>query len=238
MSQLVKLLRAAGRASGRSTAGFGARTQEQQKKRILLFAAVPSGDSETARAAVTAGADAIEVSAASLSKVAGLAETISVPIGVNFSGGNAADKEAIEKSGAAYVVVGTDAPASIFLLDGVDVVIRIDKRPEDTELKVLNFLPNKAVEVEAPNAGDLTVEALMVRRVERELISKPLILRVDDAHSAATAETLSLMAPNAVIVPEKAVSEWREALLAIKEPDERDDDTPTISLRAPAQAAS
>src|SRR5690348_11508809 len=94
MSQLVKLLRNAGRTTGRPAAGFGAR-QGDLRSRLVLVAALPGIDAAAAKKAIAAGADAVEVTAEHGSKASDQLKTLvaalDAPVGVAFPGALPAD---------------------------------------------------------------------------------------------------------------------------------------------------
>jgi len=239
MSQLVKLLRSAGRATGRPTAGFGSRSQESAKKRLILIASLAKADAAAAKAAFAAGADLVEVvggvSAADLKALTG---AVDGPVGIAFSGGvTGADLESLDDSGVDYVTVEAgDVPASVFLLENLAVVLEVKQEFADTMLKMLNFLPAKAVQVDSP--GDIagfTVKELMQKRVDRELINKPLLMKVGSGVKPPDAQLLALVGPNGLVVPAADVAAWKDAVADLKEPSDNDDETGgTISLKAPA----
>lgn len=236
MSQLVKLLRDAGRSSGRPTAGFGARSQEARRKRIILVAALEGPDLARAKAAAEAGADAVEVS--TNKNVNELAAALAVPVGLCLSGALPAtfDFRAMDGSGLDYVKVEAgDVPASVFLMEGPAVVLELKEDFSDTMLKMLNFLPAKAVQVDAPdNIEGFTIKQLMEKRVDRELIGKPLLMKVGSRIKPEAAQLLALVSPNGLVVPAADVPAWKVALADIKELSEDDEPSGAISLKAPA----
>ena len=239
MSQLVKLLRSAGRATGRPTAGFGARSQEGAKKRLILIASLAKPDAAAAKAAFAAGADLVEVaggvSAADLKE---LTAAVDGPVGIAFSGGVvSSDFSALDDSGLDYEKVEAgDVPAGVFLLENPAVVLEVKQEFTDTMLKTLNFLPAKAVQVDSPDdIAGFTIKELMQKRVDRELISKPLLMKVGGGVKPADAQLLALVAPNGLVVPAGDVDSWKDAVANLKEPSDSDDETGgTISLKAPA----
>ena len=242
MSQLVKLLRNVGRITGRPTAGFGAR-QEDSRSRLVLVAALPSIDAAAARKAIAAGADAVEVAAEHSAKAAdqlkALVAGVDAPVGVAFSGALPADYDfaALDETGVDYVKVEAgDVPATVFLLEKAAVVLEVKESFTDTMLKMLNFLPAKAVQVDSPeDVQGFTVKRLMEARVDRELVGKPLLIKVGDAIKPEAAQMLALIAANGLLVPAADVAAWKTAVAAIKEPAaEEDSGSAHISLRAPA----
>src|SRR5438067_7402810 len=93
MSQLVRLLKNAGRVSGRPTAGFGSR-QEGARKRLVLVAALDGPDTAAAKKAIAAGADVVEVpaqSGKSLDQVKSLVGAVNAPVGMRLEGDLSAD---------------------------------------------------------------------------------------------------------------------------------------------------
>jgi len=98
------------------------------------------------------------------------------------------------------------------------------------------FLPAKAVQVDSPeDVQGFTVKRLMEARVDRELIHKPLLIKVGAAIKPEAAQLLALLAPNGLVVPAAEVSAWEKALADLKEPVDADDAGGShISLRAPA----
>jgi hypothetical protein len=244
VSQLVKLLRNAGRATGRPTAGFGAR-QEASKKRLILVAALDGFDVAAAKKAIAAGADVIEVAGDAGGNVAeqlkALVEGADAPVGVSFSGGVAADFDfrPLQEAGADYVKVEAgDVPATVFLLDSAAVVLEVKETFSDTMLKMLNFLPARAVQVDSPeDVQGFTVKRLMEARVDRELIGKPLLIRVGAAIKPEAAQLLALIAPNGLVVPAADVAAWQQAVADLKDSVDSDEDSgANISLRAPTAA--
>jgi hypothetical protein len=242
MSQLVKLLRSVGRSTGRPTAGFGARS-EDSRKRLALIAALSGADAGTAKSALEAGADAVEVvvehGSKALDQLKALVEAVSAPVGVSFSGSipPGFDFRKLEEAGIDYVKVEAgDVPATVLLLETAAVVLEVKDSFSDTMLKMFNFLPAKAVQVDSPeDVQGFTVKRLMEARVDRELIGKPLLIKVGDAIKSEAAQLLALIAPNGLVVPAKDVAAWQQALADLKDPVDTDDDTGAkISLRAPA----
>jgi hypothetical protein len=242
MSQLVKLLRSVGRSTGRPTAGFGARSQDS-RKRLALIAALSGADAGTAKSALEAGADAVEVvvehGSKALDQLKALVEAVSAPVGVSFSGSipPGFDFRKLEEAGIDYVKVEAgDVPATVLLLETAAVVLEVKDSFSDTMLKMFNFLPAKAVQVDSPeDVQGFTVKRLMEARVDRELIGKPLLIKVGDAIKSEAAQLLALIAPNGLVVPAKDVAAWQQALADLKDPVDTDDDTGAkISLRAPA----
>jgi hypothetical protein len=242
MSQLVKLLRSVGRSTGRPTAGFGARS-EDSRKRLALIAALSGADAGTAKSALEAGADAVEVvvehGSKALDQLKALVEAVSAPVGVSFSGSipPGFDFRKLEEAGIDYVKVEAgDVPATVLLLETAAVVLEVKDSFSDTMLKMFNFLPAKAVQVDSPeDVQGFTVKRLMEARVDRELIGKPLLIKVGDAIKSEAAQLLALIAPNGLVVPAKDVAAWQQALADLKDPVDTDDDTGVkISLRAPA----
>jgi hypothetical protein len=239
MSQLVKMLRSAGRATGRPTAGFGSRNQDSGKKRLILIAALAKPDVAAAKAAFAAGADLVEVAAGiEVAKLKELTSSVDGPLGIAFGGGVASgDFSALEDSGVDYVKVEAgDVPASVFLLETPAVVIELRQEFSDTMLKMLNFLPAKAVQVDSPDdIAGFTIIELMEKRVDRELISKPLLMKVGANAKPADAQLLALVAPNGLVVPAADVAAWKDALSNLKDPADNEDETGgAISLKAPA----
>jgi len=241
MSQLVKLLRGAGRVTGRPTAGFGARQEGRQ--RLILVAALDGPDTAAAKKAVEAGADVLELpltDAKSADRLKDLAKAVEAPVGVALTGALAPDFDfaKLEAAGADYVKVEAgDAPATVFLLENAAVVLEVKESFSDTMLKMLNFLPAKAVQVDAPeDLQGLTIKRLMEARVDRELIGKPLLLRVGATIKPEAAQLLALISPNGLVVPAANVAAWKQAVADLKEPPETDDGGANISLRAPSAA--
>ena len=238
MSQLVKLLRSAGRSSGRPTAGFGTRGQDSGRKRLIVVAALDSADAGKARAAFQAGADAVEIPyRVKLPDLKDL--TAAGPVGLSFSGSVPGDFDfrALEDSGLDYVSVEAgDVPAGVLLLEGPSVVVAVKESFSDTMLKTLNFLPARIIQVDAPeNVARFTVKQAMEKRVGRELIGKPLLLKVGPGIKPEAAQVLALVAPNGLIVPAADVAAWKAAVADLKEPSEDDDGgASNISLKAPA----
>ncbi|HEX6513702.1 MAG TPA: hypothetical protein VF157_15470 [Chloroflexota bacterium] len=241
MSELIKLLRTAGRSTGRPTAGFGAR-QSEGRKRLIVVAALPGPDAEAAKKAVAGGADALEVQADPGSKASdqlkSLAAAVEAPLGVAFSGAVPPefDFRQLEDSGVDYVKVEAgDVPASVFLLEKPAVVLEVKESFSDTMLKMLNFLPARAVQVDAPeDVQGFTIKRLMEARVDRELVGKPLLMRVSAATKPEAAQLLALISPNGLVVPAADVAAWKQAVADLKEPAEGDEERGNISLRAPA----
>jgi len=240
MSQLVKLLRNAGRTTGRPTAGFGSR-QEGPRKKLILVAALDSADAGAAKKAIEAGADAVEVplepAAKAVDQVKDLVSAISAPVGVAFNGSVPPDFDFGRLEGVDYVKVEAgDVPATVFLLEGPAVVLEVKESFSDTMLKMLNFLPAKAIQVDSPeDVQGFTVKRLMEARVDRELVGKPLLLKVGAAVKPEAAQLLALISPNALVVPAADVAAWGKAVAELKEPPEDDEGKGgNISLRAPA----
>lgn len=242
MSQLVKLLRNAGRVSSRPTAGFGAR-QEDSRKKMIVVAALDSAEAAAAKMAVEAGADALEITAEHGSKMLdqlkSLISAVEAPVGVAMTGAVPVDFDfrKLEEAGADYVKVETgDVPATVFLLEKAAVVVEVREEFSDTMLKMLNFLPAKAAQVDSPeDVQGFTVKRLMQARVDRELIGKPLLMKVSSAIKPENAQLLALIAPNGLVVPAAEVAAWAKAVADLKEPAGDDADAgATISLRAPA----
>jgi len=242
VSQLVRLLRNAGRVSGRPTAGFGAR-QEESRKRMILVAALDGADSTAAKKAIEAGADAVEIAAEhgskALDQLKNLIAAVDAPVGVVLSGTVPADFDfhALDELGVDYVKVEAgDVPATVFLLEKAAVVLEVRESFSDTMLKMLNFLPAKAVQVDSPeDVQGFTVKRLMEARVDRELVGKPLLMKVSTAIKPENAQLLALIAPNGLVVPAAEVAAWSKAVADLKEPVDTDSDSAgTISLRAPA----
>lgn len=244
MSQLVRLLKNAGRITGRPTAGFGSR-QEGPRKRLILTAALDHIDAGAAKKAIEAGADVIEVTAEhggkALDQLKDLIKMVDVPVGVRMPGEVPPDFdfEALAKTGVDYIKVEAgEVPATVFLVEGPAVVLEVKETFSDTMLKMLNFLPAKVVQVDSPeDIQGFTVKRLMEARVDRELVGKPLLMRVGASIKPAAAQLLSLIAPNGLVVPANDVAAWKEAVANIKEPEEDEDHTGPISLRAPTTAA-
>lgn len=241
MSQLVKLLRSAGRVTGRPTAGFGAR-QEQPRKRLILVAAVDGFDVAAAKKAVEAGADVLEVAAEHGSKafdqLKSFLGSVEAPVGVTLPGSVPADFDfaALEEAGVDYVKVEAgEVPATVFLLEKAAVVLEVRETFSDTMLKMLNFLPAKAVQFDSPeDVQGFTVKRLMEARVDRELVGKPLLIKVSAAIEPEHAQLLALIAPNGLVVPAAEVAAWEKAVAGLKEPSDDDSGSGTISLKAPA----
>lgn len=247
MSQLIKLLKNAGKASSRPSAGFGARSQEPPRKKLVLIAALSAPDVAEARKAVEDGADAIEFpydpgAPAAGEAIVELTEAVSVPVGAAISGtvSKGFDVKALEGKGLDYLKVEAgDVPATVFLAEGVTVVLELKETFADTMLKMLNFLPAKAVQVDSPDTVEgFTVKQLMEKRVDRELISKPLLMKVGSTIKPDAAQLLTLISPNALVVAAADVAAWNEAITNIKDLDEEEEETGTISLRAPVAAAA
>jgi hypothetical protein len=237
MSQLVKLLRSAGRATGRPTAGFGSR-QDSGRKRLILVAALDDTSLDKARKAVAAGADAVEAptqhGGKAMEQLKALVAGLEVPVGAALGGGLPGDLDlkALEETGVDYVKVEAgDVPASVFLLDGPSVVLEVKENFTDTMLKMLNFLPAKVVQVDSPDKiEDFSVKQLMEKRVDRELIGKPLLMKVGAHIKPEAAKLLNLVSPNGLVVPAAEVAAWREAVADLKEPTE-DEVEPGAGLR-------
>ena len=245
MSQLVRLLRSAGRATGRPTAGFGAR-QENGRKRLILVAALDDASADKARKAVAAGADLVEVTgqhgSKALDQLKALVAEVDAPIGVAFDGRVPADFDFKAFEAAANVdyvkVEAGDVPASVFLLEGPAVVLEVKETFTDTMLKMLNFLPAKVIQVDSPDKiQEFTVKQLMEKRVDRELIGKPLLMKVGPGIKPDAAQLLNLVAPNGLVVPAADVAAWKEALADLKEPAD-DDDEMSAGLRVHVQATA
>jgi hypothetical protein len=244
MSQLVRLLKNAGRVTGRPSAGFGSR-QEAPRKRLVLVAALDGIDSAAAKKAIGAGADAIEVSAPQGSKAVdqlkSLVEGVQAPVGAALAGAVAADFDfqGLAQTGIDYLKVEAgDVPATVFLTEGAAVVLEVKESFSDTMLKMLNFLPAKVVQVDSPeDIQGFTIKRLMEARVDRELIGKPLLMKVGASIKPRAAQLLALIAPNGLVVPASEVAAWTEAVADLKEPEEDEDYTGPISLRAPTPAA-
>jgi len=241
MSQLIKLLRNAGRGGGRPTAGFGAR-QDDSRKRLILVAALAGVDPEAAKKAIEAGADAVEVTAEhgakALDQLKALVAAVDVPVGASFPGAVAPDFDfsALDGSGIDYVKVEAgDVPARVFLLENAAVVLEVKESFSDTMLKMLNFLPAKAVQVDSPeDVQGFTVKRLMEARVDRELVGKPLLIKVGDAIKPEAAQMLALIAANGLVVPAADIAAWQKAVAELKDPVDSDEASSHISLRAPA----
>jgi len=243
VSQLVKALREAGRSGGRPTAGFGARSQTADRKRVVLVGALAAADGAKVKAAFEAGADAVEItlepSAAALAKVKDVASSASGPVGIAFNGAIPADFDVtvLDASGVDFVRVDSgDVPAAILLLEGPAIVLRVSEEFSDTMLKMLNFLPAKIIQVDSPaDIASFTVRELMEKRVDRELIGKPLLMSVAAGVPASAAQVLALVSPNGLVVPAADVPAWKDAIANLKEPSEDEDSGgANISLKAPA----
>src|SRR5579862_644851 len=243
MSQLVRLLKNAGRVTGRPTAGFGSR-QEAARKRLILVAALDSPDSAAAKKAIEAGADAVQVTAEhgskALDQLKALLSGLEAPVGAVLTGAVPADFDfkKLAETGVDFVTVEAgDVPATVFLVDGPAVVLEVKESFADTMLKMLNFLPAKVVQVDSPeDIQGFTIKRLMEARVDRELIGKPLLMKVGASIKPEAAQLLALMAPNGLVVPAAEVAAWKEAVADLKEPSE-DDESGPISFRAPTTAA-
>jgi len=243
MSQLVKLLRSAGRVTGRPTAGFGAR-QEGAHKRLVLVGVLDSADAAAAKKAVEAGADAVEVpadhGAKAIDQLKSVISAVEAPVGVAFSGAVPVDFDfrKLDEAAADYVKVEAgDVPATVFLLENAAVVLEVKESFSDTMLRTLNFLPAKAVQFDSPeDVKGFSVKRLMEARVERELIGKPLLLKVSEAFKPDAAQLLALIAPNGLVVPAADVAAWRAAVADMKELPEDEGSGTSISLRAPPAA--
>ena len=75
----------------------------------------------------------------------------------------------------------------------------------------------------------------MEKRVDRELIGKPLLMNVGASIKSDAAELLALVAPNGLVVPAADVADWKQAVADLKEPSDSDDEgSGTNSLKAPA----
>ncbi len=241
MSQLVKLLRSAGRVTGRPTAGFGAR-QEESRRRLVLIAALDSADVSAAKKAVEAGADVVEVTAEhgakALDSLKELLASIEAPVGAVLPGTVPSnfDFKALDESGVDYVKVEAgDVPATVFLVEKAAVVLEVRESFSDTMLKMLNFLPAKAVQVDSPeDVQGFTVKRLMEARVDRELVGKPILMKVSAAIKPEHAQLLALIAPNGLVVPAAEVAAWAKAIADLKEPVDTDEPGGQISLKAPA----
>ncbi|MDE3076703.1 MAG: hypothetical protein KGJ86_14895 [Chloroflexota bacterium] len=246
MSQLVKLLKNAGRATGRPTAGFGARSQEAPRRRLVLIAALDGPDIDAARAAIEAGADVVEIPVRAdagdkdLVAVGELIAELPVPVGVAVPGSVPAgfDARALEGKGLDYLKVEAgDVPATVFLAEGLAVVLEVKESFSDVMLKMLNFLPAKAIQVDSPDTVEgFTVKRLMEERVSRELIGKPLLMRIGASIKPAAAQLLTLVAPNALVVPAAEVGPWKRAIADLKDFEEEESETGPISLKAPVSA--
>ncbi|GEM_PF-2941297 len=246
MSQLVKLLRTAGRSTGRPAAGFGTH-QETARKRLIVVAVLETAAVDKARQALEAGADAVEVvfdrGKGAVAKLKELAAALDAPVGAVLPGAVERDFNFAELEGLGldYVKVEAgDVPASVFLLEGPAVVLDVRESFGDTMLKMLNFLPAKVVQVDAPdNIRDFSVKQLMEKRVDRELIGKPLLMKVGPEVRPESAKLLALVAPNGLVVPAADVKGWVEAAAELKEPVDADEDTgANISLRVPSETTA
>ncbi|HLY64219.1 MAG TPA: hypothetical protein VKU60_01695, partial [Chloroflexota bacterium] len=201
-------------------------------------------DAAAARKAIEAGADALEVPAQhggkALDQLKGLIESVPAPVGVGLSGPVVADFDfhALEGLGLDYVKVEAgDVPATVFLVEGSAVVLEVKESFSEIMLKMLNFLPARIVQVDSPeDIQGFTVKRLMEARVDRELIGKPLLMKVGASIRPDAAQLLALMAPNGLVVPAAEVAAWKEAVADLKEPSE-DDESGPISFRAPTTAA-
>ena len=242
MSQLVKLLRNVGRVTGRPAAGFGSRS-EATRKRLVLVAALPGMDAAAAMKAVEAGADVVEVAAEhgslALDQLKALATEVEAPVGVSFAGTVPPDFDftRLDDLGIDYVKVEAgDVPATVFLLENAAVVLEVKETFTDTMLKMLNFLPARAVQVDSPeDVQGFTVKRLMEARVDRELVGKPLLMKVSTAIKPEAAQLLALIAANGLVVPAAEVASWAKAVAELKEPSDAEDERGgQISLRAPA----
>jgi hypothetical protein len=200
-------------------------------------------DPEAAKKAVAAGADAIEVTAEhgpkALDQLKAVLAAVEVPVGVSFPGSVQPDFDfaALDATGIDYVKVEAgDVPARVFLLEQAAVVLEVKETFSDTMLKMLNFLPAKAVQVDSPeDVQGFTVKRLMEARVDRELIGKPLLIKVGDAIKPEAAQMLALIAANGLVVPAADVAAWEKAVADLKEPADADENGGShISLRAPA----
>jgi len=246
VSQLIKLLKNAGKASGRPSAGFGARGPEAPRKKLVLIATLSSISAAEARKAVDNGADAIEFpfdpASSSAAAIAEVTEAVSVPVGAAISGSvpGSFDTKLLEGKGLDYLKVEAgEVPATVFLAEGISVVLELKETFADTMLKMLNFLPAKAIQVDSPDSVEgFTVKQLMEKRVDRELISKPLLMKVGASIKPDAAQLLTLIAPNALVVAAADVAAWNEAITNIKDLDEEEEETSPISLRAPVVAAT
>jgi len=244
MSQLIRLLKSAGRTTGRPTAGFGT-GRGPARRRLILIAALDGADAAAAKKAIEAGADAVEVpgpsSGKTLDQIKSLVTGVPAPIGVSFAGGLAAnfDFKGIDEVGVDYIKVEAgDVPATVFLLENAAVVLEVRESFSEIMLKMLNFLPAKALQVDSPeDIQGFTVKRLMEARVDRELIGKPLLMRVGASIKPEAAQLLALIAPNGLVVPAANVGAWKEAVADLKEPTDGDGETGPISLRAPTTAA-
>ncbi|MGH2366221.1 MAG: hypothetical protein ACRDGF_01785 [Chloroflexota bacterium] len=239
MSELVRLLRFASHATTRATAGFGARAHES-KRRLVLIASLPALDAATARQAAADGADVLEVplTADGSSGLRAFIEGLDVPIGGVIAGPlpPTFDGQALEGQGLDYVKVEAgDVPAAVFLISGVAVVLELKDALTENLLKALNFLPERAVQVDAPDSVEgFTVRELMEKRVDRELVRKPLLMKVGSGIKPAAAQLLTLIAPNALVVPAGDVAAWSAALADLKDLEEEEEEDSRISLKVPA----
>ena len=148
------------------------------------------------------------------------------------------DVRKLDEAAADYVKVEAgDVPATVFLLENAAVVLEVKESFSDTMLKTLNFLPAKAVQFDSPeDVKGFSVKRLMEARVERELIGKPLLLKVSEAFKPDAAQLLALIAPNGLVVPAADVAAWRAAVADLKELPEDESSGTSISLRAPPAA--
>jgi hypothetical protein len=218
-SRFLDLLRARSAPGGQGRVGFRAHA-EPTKRRIGLVAEFRKVDSQAMRAAVEAGADALEAPASDRQAVKLLADVqreLGVPVGMVTPSGVDADlAHAAAEAGIDWIRI--DLGASIAAV-GWERPARFLTIPADIDLRLtaaLNGPFADAVVVVAGDTGEVSHlalgEALRLRAIG-EIVKKPLILHAGVGLPPLPATVSEALGVDALLVPGTGA----EAIQRIKE---------------------
>jgi hypothetical protein len=181
-SRLLDLARHLSSQAGGSRVGFLSR-EATPARRALLIASLPRLDVAAVTAAVSAGADAVEIRTLEEKDRRGLRAAlagIAVPVGIEVSGDGGMIKAA-EAAEAGIDWLRMQADVSIGALDW-EKAARMLTLPNDLDLRLvaaLSALEIDAVLVDLPARSDISLADGLRLRAIAELAKKPLFLHGD-----------------------------------------------------------
>jgi hypothetical protein len=244
MGKLVEKLHQVGQASG---GGFGfagrAASASRKPRPAAVLVTLSSADIASAEAVAKAGVDGVLITGwtpgTDIGRLKSALLASGTLWGVEYAGGSAGNGAlaAAEEAGAAFVVIGPSAPATVLFdeVDQLDLVVSIEAPKDDLSLLLVraeNLLPAQVALVslagDSSSLGKLTVTEFARQRWIFETLRFPALVMLKEAPQAETIRTLVRLGADGLIIagtgskPEtlarhvQALGEMLEALPAQK----------------------
>ena len=179
MSKLQEKLEKVNKALSTSMSGFGFLAAHAKEPTMLIMSSLREPDKSLASSCIEKGADEVLLSCteATVSKVKGLVENLTVPWGIEVDELSSDSLSSISKAGADFLGIKVEAPASVLADENLGRLLHITvDNVEDSDLRTMSGLRLDAVAVELPQALSVGGIAFVLRIAM--LTGKPVLVEI------------------------------------------------------------